>query len=108
MIELEILGMFRYEKLASLEYAVESFISNYNRELEKNQKNKQLTSKIYVTPENIFGLYSGEINYLDNSKEGERYYAAVVGFIESYYVIVITENSFKKILKADNNKPKIL
>lgn len=108
MIELEILGMLKYEKLISLQYAVESYTSTYNRELEKNQTNKQRTSKLYVTPESIICLYSGEINYLDNSKEGEHYYAAVVDFLESYYVIPITEKSFKKILKDDNNKPKIL
>lgn len=108
MIELEILGMLKYEKLLSLQYVVESYVQTYNRELEKNQTNKQRTSKLYVAPESIIYLYSGEINYLDNSKEGEHYYAAVVDFLESYYVIPITEKSFKKILKDDNNKPKIL
>lgn len=108
MIELEILGMLKYEKLLSLQYVVESFMSTYNRELEKTQTNMQRTSKIYTTPETILWLYSGEINYLDNSKEGEHYYAAVVDFIESYYVMIITERSFKKLLKDDNNKPKIL
>ena len=104
MIELEILGMLKYEKLLSLQYVVESFMSTYNRELEKNQTNKRSTSKLYVAPESITGLYSGEINYLDNSKEGEHYYAAVVGFLESYYIMPITEKSFKKILEADYNE----